>query len=247
LNLVPCEPASPSLADLDATRAADGQANRWYLDPLYGRGYPADVIRDRVADGALAEPRLPCVQDGDLAAIAAATDFLGVNYYMRAIARSSLLPEQHNEPRRVHPRAERTDMGWEVFPDGLERILGSVNERYAPARIYVTENGAAYADEPPAGARAVHDAARQSYLERHLRALHRARRSGVPVSGYFLWSLLDNFEWAEGFSKRFGIVWVDYQSQQRLPKDSAHWYRRVIAEGGLPDTTSSGSEVTRVP
>src|SRR5262249_27744110 len=142
------EPASASAADADACRASDGAANRWFLDPLYGRGYPVDVIADRLRDGSLASSTMPFIERGDLEAIATPTDFLGINYYMRHIARSSL-PD--NEPATVRPNDELTAMGWEVWPEGLERILRRVHERYAPPGIYVTENGAAYDDPGPNG------------------------------------------------------------------------------------------------
>jgi len=233
LNLVPAEPASTSAADVDACRACDGEANRWFLDPLYGRGYPSDVIADRLQDGTLTAGTLSFVQSGDLDAIAEPTDFLGVNYYVRTIARSGRIAEEQNLPRAVIPTGEVTAMGWEVYPDGLERILRYVHERFAPPCIYVTENGAAYSDPCPDADRAIADRARRLYIERHLQAAHRAIAAGVPLKGYFLWSLLDNFEWAEGYTKRFGLVWVDYETQERLPKESAHWYRRVVATRSL--------------
>jgi beta-glucosidase len=233
LNLVPSEPASPSPLDADAARACDGEANRWFLDPLYGRGYPMDAVADRVRDGSLETEALPFVVPGDLSVIAQRTDFLGINYYMRSIARSPLVPDEKNQPRSVMPTGEVTAMGWEVFPDGLERILRQVHERYSPPSIYVTENGAAYADSRARGARIVADEARRRYIDRHLRAAHRAIAAGVPLDGYFLWSLMDNFEWAEGYSKRFGLFWVDYETQERVPKQSAHWYRRVVASRSL--------------
>jgi beta-glucosidase len=233
LNLVPVEPASPSDADADACRASDGSANRWFLDPLYGRGYPADVVEDRVRDGTLSSGTLPFVLRGDLDAIAVPTDFLGINYYARHIARSTAVPETKNDTPTVRPSDELTAMGWEVWPDGLERILRQVHDRYAPPVIYITENGAAYDDHGPNGMGPVADGARTSYIERHLRAAGRAIAAGVPLKGYFLWSLMDNFEWSFGYTKRFGILWVDYATQERSPKQSAHFYRDVIARGGL--------------
>jgi beta-glucosidase len=233
LNLVPAEPASGSAADADASRASDGSANRWFLDPLYGRGYPTDVIEDRLGDGTLASGALPFVRRGDLETISVPTDFLGINYYARHIARSTAVPEAKNDPPTVRRSDELTEMGWEVWPDGLEKILRQVHERYAPSVVYVTENGAAYEDRGPNGAGPVADAARTSYIERHLRAAARAIAAGVPLKGYFLWSLMDNFEWSYGYTKRFGILWVDYATQERSPKESAHFYRDVIARGGL--------------
>ncbi len=236
LNLVPAEPASPSAADRDACRAFDGSFNRWFLDPLYGRGYPADVVADHVAAGRLpADARadaLPFVQPGDLRAIATPTDFLGVNYYSRAINRSTTVAEADNAPVTVVASPDQTDMGGEVAPDGLLAILRRVHADYAPPRLYVTENGAAYATAPDAAGR-VRDVARQRYVWTHLEAAHRAIAEGIPLAGFYLWSLLDNFEWAEGYTKRFGLFWVDYATQARLAKDSAHMCRRIIAANAL--------------
>jgi beta-glucosidase len=233
LNLVPGEPASPSDADADACRAFDGAFNRWFLDPLYGRGYPADVIADHVAAGHLAAPELPFVADGDLDAIAVTTDFLGVNYYSRAVLRSDRIPDAENAPRTVHVGDERTDIGWEVYPDGLRQLLVRVHSEYAPPRLYITENGAAY-DTTPDEHGQIHDIERQRFIHSHLAAALEAHQAGVPLAGYFLWSLLDNFEWQEGYRKRFGIVWVDYTNQRRVLKESAELYGAIIAGNALP-------------
>ena len=124
-------------------------------------------------------------------------------------------------------------MGWEVYPPGLADILVRVYHDYRPAKIYMTENGCSYSDDPGTDG-VVHDEQRIRYLEAHLNAALDAIDAGVPLGGYFVWSLLDNFEWTFGYTQRFGIVWVDYDTQQRVPKDSAHWYRNVIARNGLP-------------
>jgi beta-glucosidase len=234
LNLNPAEPASPSDADRDACRRFDGFFNRWFLDPLHGRGYPADVVADYVADGHLPPSGLPVVRPGDLEAIAVACDFLGINYYMRTVARSDRIPEAENAPRTVQlaPKSEWTEMGWEVWPKGLSDLLLRVHEDYAPPRILVTENGASYSTPPDADGR-VRDVDRIRYLKGHLMAAHRAIELGVPLEGYFVWSLLDNFEWDRGYTQRFGITWVDYATRQRIAKDSAIWYSQVIAEGAL--------------
>jgi beta-glucosidase len=236
LNLVPSEPASPSEADAEATRAFDGFFNRWYLDPLYRGSYPADAIADRHAQGHLAAPELPWVLPGDLPIIGAKTDFLGVNYYSRAVLRSDKLAESVNLPRTIAPPTpdRLTDMGWEVFGDGLRRILVRLHTEYSVPCLYVTENGAAYSDGPGPDGR-VQDARRVSYVRDHLVAVHRAIEEGANVAGYFLWSLLDNYEWQFGYSKRFGIVWVDYETQRRTPKASAHFYRDVIAQGAVDE------------
>ncbi len=245
LNLVPAEPASPSAADRDACRAFDGGFNRWFLDPLYGRGYPADVIADHRAAGHLPAgegPALPFAHDGDLAAIAASTDFLGVNYYSRAVMRSTTVPENENHAATVVASDDRTDMGWEVAPDGLLAILRRVHVEYAPARLYVTENGAAYGNAPDASGR-VRDVPRQKYLWTHFDAAHAAIAEGVPLAGFYLWSLLDNFEWAEGYTKRFGLFWVDYATQARLAKDSAHMCRRIIGANAITSLERDLAEV----
>ena len=231
VNLCPAEPASGSAADAEATRHFDGFFNRWYLDPLFGRGYPADRIADLVADGTLTGPELPFVEDGDLDTAAVKTDFLGINYYSRGIIRSDNIPEDQNDPITVIRSDEETDMGWEVSPQGLEDILRRVHTDYGPDAIYITENGAAYSTGPNDNGQ-VQDTQRQSYLERHLVACHRAIEDGVPLKGYFAWSLLDNFEWAFGYEKRFGLVYVDYETQQRTPKMSAHWFGNVAQNSG---------------
>jgi beta-glucosidase len=233
LNLSPTFAASPSAADADAARHYDGYINRWFLDPVCRGEYPADMVRDYVARGYLPKEGLSSlVLDGDLATIATATDFLGVNYYNRAVLRSESVPEDKNAPRTVRVRDERTDIGWEVYPEGLLEILLRVNEQYAPATIFVTENGASYAEGPDASGR-VADARRIRFLRDHLLSVHRAIEHGVPVAGYFAWSLMDNYEWDHGYTQRFGITWVDYATQQRIPKDSAGWYKKVIESNGV--------------
>jgi beta-glucosidase len=226
LNLEPQFPASDHPVDVAATHLRDGYLNRWYLDPLAGRGYPADCV----ADSGWAQDE---VLAGDLELIAAPLDFLGVNFYSRRIVRSDELPE----PDRVDPLpdpVEFTQMGWEVYPEGMYDILMKVHREYDFSKIFITENGAAYPDQLVDGQ--VADDDRISYLDRHCRQLHRALEDGVPVTGYFLWSLLDNFEWQYGYSKRFGIYYTDFETQDRILKKSGEWYSRVIAANGLAGT-----------
>ncbi len=170
------------------------------------------------------------IRPGDLRAMAAPIDFLGINYYTRAIIRDVYAPD--NLPVSVRPEPHATEMGWEVHPDSLHDLLVRLHVDYHPPKLYITENGASYSDGPDADGR-IHDQRRLDYVRDHLRAVHRAIQGGVPVQGYFIWSLLDNFEWARGYRQRFGIVWVDYATQQRLPKDSALWYREVIRRNGV--------------
>ena len=228
LNASSVEPASPSEADRISARQFDGELNRWFLDPIYFGRYPSDVIAYHEREGRLPDG-MRFVHPGDLGEIHTPIDFLGVNYYSRAVVRSASIPEAENEPRTVPvpDPGELTDMGWEVYPEGLTKTLVRLNDDYDPGSLVVTENGAAYATGPgPDGL--VQDTKRCEYLRRHLQACLAATREGVPLDGYFLWSLLDNFEWAFGFAKRFGIVWVDFDTQERIIKASGHMYRRII-------------------
>ena len=204
LSLTPSMPASSSAADHEACRRFDGYFNRWFLDPLHGRRYPADMVADYVAEGHLPPEGLTVAKPGDLEAIASECDFLGVNYYSRAVLRADRAWEGL-PVGDIAPGLESTDMGWEVYPDGLFQILTRVHLAYAPPKIYVTENGASYSTGPSADGH-VHDEARVRFLRDHFLAARRAIDVGVPLSGYFVWSLLDNFEWDRGYTQRFGIV-----------------------------------------
>jgi beta-glucosidase len=220
-NLSPCEPGSSRPEDVAAAVRADGHTNRWWLDPLYGRGYPADMIETYGIE--------PPVRGDDLAVIATPTDFLGVNYYFR-----QLIVDDPDGPapyaRQIPvPGSRQTAMGWEMYPSGLERLLVWVTERYRPARITVTESGSAWPDEPTPGG-VIEDTERTAYLEQHIDAVAAAAAAGIPVDGYFAWSLLDNFEWSYGYDKRFGLVHVDYATQRRTIKASGHRYAAIIRE-----------------
>jgi beta-glucosidase len=234
LNFTPSVPASKSAADHDAHRHFDGYFNRWFLDPVFGRRYPADMVADYIEAGHLPGEGLHFVQEGDLKVIAAPCDFLGVNYYTRAVTRSGKIPEAENLPVSVAiaPKSEWTEMGWEVYPDGLFEILTRIHLNYGPIKLYVTENGASYGTGPDASGR-VPDEARVRFLRDHFRAARRAIDAGAPLAGYFVWSLLDNFEWDRGYTQRFGVVHVDYATQRRTLKDSALWYKKVIADGAI--------------
>jgi beta-glucosidase len=216
LSLSPAYAASDTPEDEAAAWEVDGGSNRWFLDPLFRGAYPADLLERN-------ELVAPLVHDGDFDAIAAPLDFLGVNNYFRHVVGAGA-----DGPRFVRdPEAPHTDMGWEVYPDGLHAVLARVAAEYEPSAIYVTENGAAFGDVRVHDGR-VHDPERTEYLESHIAAVGRAVAAGVPVKGYFVWSLLDNFEWALGYGKRFGIVYVDYPTLERVPKDSFYWYRDLI-------------------
>lgn len=234
LNLSPSIPASKSAEDHAAARFHDGYMNRWFLDPVFRASYPADMVSRYAELGHLPLDWSSLVRPGDLAHIAAPTDFLGVNYYNRHVARSENLPEDKNAPRKVFvaPQREWTDIGWEIYPEGMFEVLMRVHLGYRPDRILVTENGVSYLDGPDAKKR-VADARRTSFLRDHLLAAHRAIALGVPLDGYFAWSLMDNFEWDHGYTQRFGLCWVDYETQERIPKDSALWYKKVIEDNAV--------------
>jgi beta-glucosidase len=225
-------PASNSRADRELVRANDGLWFRWFADPLYGRGYPSDKIEDLARKSALPDG-LDFVHAGDLHTIATPTDFLGMNYYSRTVFRAH---GEDNDPQLVFPPPKTpehwTEMNWEVYPDGLSNILGRVYLNYQPQKMYVTENGASYST-PPDETGNVPDEYRINYLRAHFAAAYRAIQAGVPLAGYFVWSLMDNFEWSWGYAQRFGIIWVDYESQKRILKDSAKWYKRVIRRNGF--------------
>lgn len=218
-NLSPCEPASDSDEDIAAAKRADGHTNRWWLDPVYGRGYPADMIEVYGIE--------PPVHDGDLAMISAPMEHVGLNYYFRQVITDDPAgPAPHARMVSV-PDWTLTAMGWEVYADGLEQLLVRLSDEYDAKRIYITENGSAWPDEiEPDGN--VQDKERITYLEQHLEAVNRAVAQGAPVSGYFAWSLLDNFEWAYGYAKRFGLVHVDYPTQRRTIKASGFRYAEII-------------------
>lgn len=232
LNINWMAAASNSVDDLKFMREGDGKWFRWFADPLYGQGYPSDMLEQFTKESAL-PTGIDFVQPGDMDVIAAPTDFIGLNYYRRDLFRAD---RPDNDPQTVFRKPKTpenwTEMGWENYPEGLTGILNRVYFHYRPLKIYVTENGASYSTGPDETGN-VPDELRTRYLRDHFAAAHRAIQAGVPLAGYFVWSLLDNFEWAHGYSQRFGIIWVDYQTQKRILKDSAKWYKTVIKKNGF--------------
>ncbi|MDX3484630.1 MULTISPECIES: GH1 family beta-glucosidase [Streptomyces] len=220
-NLSPIEPASTGEADLAAARRADGHINRWWLDPILGRGYPQDMVEEYGVE-------LP-VRPGDLETIAAPLDWLGLNYYFRQIVTADPDGTAPHAKQVSVPGARLTHMDWEVHAEGLEQLLLRLTGEYGVQRIYVTENGSAYEDVVAADG-SVHDPERVRYLEEHLAACARAVDKGAPLAGYFAWSLMDNFEWAYGYDKRFGLVHVDYATQRRTVKSSGRRYAELVRE-----------------
>jgi beta-glucosidase len=224
LNFEPKHPSSADPRDVEAAAIAHDQFNRWFLEPVVGLGYPEAGARAWRWDANE-------VHGGDLPTVSEPIDFLGVNYYTREIVRSPVLPPLPADDR------ERTGMGWEVYPAGLTEVLEFVASRTGDTPLYVTENGAAYPDDPADPTR---DPERVSYLRRHVAAARTAIERGVPLRGYFVWSLLDNFEWVYGYSERFGIVHVDYRTQERRVRDSGRFWASLAAgNAALEDQPSS--------
>jgi beta-glucosidase len=215
LNQSPIHAATDSPGDLAKARLDDGLTIRWYMDALLLGRYPDDV-QSFLGDDA------PSVLEGDMEAIRRPLDFLGINYYTRNVSGTGAPLDP------VHSGKEVTDMGWEVFPGGLSELLERLHTDYRLPPIYIMENGAAYVDRLVDGR--VADVDRTRYLQSHIAATADAIEAGVDVRGYFVWSLLDNFEWADGYSKRFGLVYVDYPTERRTLKDSAIWYRGLCGE-----------------
>lgn len=228
LNLTPVYAANDRLETLRAVELADKMSNRWFLDPIFRGAYPEDLF----ADAGVAPPP---IQNGDLAIIATPIDLLGINNYSRSLVRARAngngagdSTSTPYEQVAAGAGSSYTEMGWEVYPQALSDVLVRVHRDYAPRAIAVTENGAAFADHWD-GSDNVSDLQRVRYIREHIQTLEHALAQGVPLRGYFVWSLLDNFEWAEGYSKRFGIVYIDYPSQRRIVKESGRWYAAFIA------------------
>jgi beta-glucosidase len=223
LDLTVVQAVTSSAEDTAAAGRLDGHHNRWFLDPLLRASYPADIVELYEARVG----RLDAVRDGDLDVIAQPLDFLGVNFYRpHHVAAGSDDPLL--EVAEVELPGERTAMGWPVVPSALTELLLRLQRDYGDIPLLITENGAAFDDHLDGGG-IVDDERRVDYVKRHIEALERARAEGVDVRGYYVWSLLDNFEWEQGYDKRFGIVFVDFPTQRRIPKRSALWYRDLIA------------------
>jgi beta-glucosidase len=221
-NIHPTLPLTDSPEDVDAARRWDGFQNRWFLDPVFKGSYPEDMLAEYERFG-IAE----AIEDGDLAVISSPVDVLGVNFYHHATIKRD--PGScYLDMKAVAVRPPFTEMGWEVTPEALHDVLLRLKRDYGDIDIYITENGAAYPDVWDGG-EVVEDPQRVDFVSRHVEALARAIADGVNVKGYCVWSLLDNYEWEKGYAKRFGLYYVDYPTQRRIPKRSALWYRDQIA------------------
>jgi beta-glucosidase len=225
LNLTPMHPASDREEDILSARRMDLMWNRWFLDPILKGSFPQEFI------DLLSESRVFLDVDSEhMKKIGSKIDFLGVNYYTRnIIAYEPNVPLVH--ARSIEPGTNKTEMGWEIYPEGLYELLSSLKRDYGDITIYITENGAAFKDTLVD--EKVEDPEREDYLRKHFYQAYRAINDGINLKGYFVWSLMDNFEWAFGYTKRFGIVYVDYPTQRRIIKRSGYYYREVIENNAI--------------
>ncbi|MCK5738772.1 beta-glucosidase [bacterium] len=227
LDLAPAHPASDSDADQQAAKREFDQYCNWFLLPLFKGAYPEEMAASYEAAGLMPE-----MQPEDMAHISVKTDFLGINYYRREITRHLKGANFWDFEIIPSPNGEFSEMGWEVYPAGFYEILQHVHETYQPPEIYITESGIALPDKIDTDGK-VHDPRRISYLHQHFQQAKKVIDAGIPLKGYFVWSLLDNFEWASGFSKRFGLFYMNYATQERMWKDSARWYQQVVRQNGI--------------
>jgi beta-glucosidase len=244
LDFYPVYAADGRAETMRAVKRADTFRNRWFLDPLFRGRYPDELFSDL---GVVPPP----AHAGDFSVISTPIDFLGVNYYSRWLVRdfedALTIGEQTAHANSFEaieriPGASYTEMGWEIYPDGLANILTRIHGEYAPRALVVTESGAAFNDHLD-GNDSIHDQQRIDYLREHIQTVARVMRQGVPIKGYIVWSFLDNFEWSEGYRKRFGLVYVDYPTQRRIIKDSGRWYASFVASQRISDSSGHNSEL----
>jgi beta-glucosidase len=222
LNFSPAYPADNRPETLRDIARSDAFSNRWLLEPITQGTYPSELFSDMKLNP-------PPIQAGDMEIISSPIDFLGVNYYTRTVVTGASTPISPEQAQTVRvPDATYTEMDWEVYPSALTDLLVRLHRDYGIQDLIVTENGAAFADQWD-GSGHVHDPQRVAYFRQHVSALSKAIEQGVPLRGYFAWSLLDNYEWAEGYSKRFGLVYIDYPTQRRIIKDSGLWYQAFLS------------------
>jgi beta-glucosidase len=225
LNLSPVYPATASINDQLAANNADGYANRWFLDPVFKGSYPTDMMNlfSKYVHS------YDFIKDGDLETISMECDFFGINYYSRGLVEFNGASDFLSTG--AHSDYKKTGMGWDISPNEFKELIVRLREDYTTLPIYITENGAAFDDVVQEGR--VHDADRVEYVEQHLKAVAQLNEEGMNIQGYYLWSLLDNFEWAFGYDKRFGMIYVDFDTQQRIWKDSALRYKEIIKHRSL--------------
>lgn len=234
LNPASVYPLTDSKVDQQMAIQAETMQNRWFSDPVFKGSYPVEAVQAYIRLGVLKNENPDFIHPEDMEIISTPTDFLGINYYTRQVYHTDQpeMPSEEHFKSLPAPADNQTEMGWEIFPQGLFDLLQKVNNEYHPRKILITENGASYSYAPDTVGK-IDDPKRIDYIETHLQAIARAIQAGIPVDGYFVWSFMDNFEWAQGYSQRFGLVYVDYKTQKRTPKASAFWYSKVINENGL--------------
>ncbi len=226
LNLSPVYPATSSEKDKIAARKQDQFMNKWFLDPILKGTYPKMLLKFYQK-----KYGVPSIKEEDMKIISAPIDFLGINCYSRNVVKA----DENTELGVGHVKVENvkyTEMGWEIFPKGLYDLLTRIRKDYRTIPIYITENGAAFNDKLTKDHK-IHDRKRIDYLHAHFEEAWKAIENGIPLKGYFVWSLMDNFEWAFGYSKRFGLIYTDFQILKRIWKDSAYFYKGVIKSNGL--------------
>lgn len=221
LNLTPSYPVSNSKEDIEAASRCDGLSNRWFLDPVFKSSYSEDMKKILAKFAG----KFDFIKDGDLQKISTKNDFLGVNYYTRVLTK--FFQDSKLNYQDVQGNLKKTVMDWEICPEALYDLILRLRKEYTQIPIYITENGAAF-DDVLSKERQVNDIERIDYIKRHLIEIAELNKQGADIRGYYLWSLIDNFEWVDGYSKRFGIVYVDFKTQERILKDSALWYKEVI-------------------
>ena len=227
LNLNTAIPASDSDYDKKACDFYDSQLNRLYLDPLYNQKYPEILFNGLKEKNLIKDDDLKYIKEGDLQIISTRTDFLGVNYYSRAVIRNEEVDESINSTKNVE-MGPKTDFGWEVHPPGIYDLIMKLHKDYNVIDIIITENGCSYGDSPDQNNK-INDINRINYHDSHISQVLKAVADGAPCTGYFAWSLMDNFEWAEGYSQRFGLIWVDFKTLERIPKESYYWYKNFLS------------------
>ncbi|PZD94684.1 beta-glucosidase [Paenibacillus sambharensis] len=215
------EPYSDKEEDIEAAYRRSGYLNEWFLRPVMTGKYPEKLVEWFRGKGAELK-----IEEGDMELIGSKIDFLGINYYTGGVGRYNPDSGDLFDYEEVPMGWDKTDIGWNIYPQGLYNVLTYIKREFGDIAIYITENGACYNDGPSADGK-VHDTGRVEYLRKHVLQVHRAIESGVNVKGYYCWSLMDNFEWAYGYSMRFGLIYVDYETQERIPKDSYRWYRKL--------------------
>ena len=242
LNLAPHRAHTDSDDDRRAVQLSDGYFNRWFLDPVLRGVYPEDMLAHYTE---LVGP-LDMLEGGDIATADADVDFLGVNYYQPRTVRLTPGDDLGWQVIERPAGARVTAMGWQIAPEGLADLLGDLTRDYPGVPLYITENGAALEDEVGDDGQ-VHDPVRVDFLQRHFAAAHRAIAAGADLRGYFVWSFMDNFEWALGYRPRFGVVYVDFDTQERIPKDSAAFIREVFADNAVPAPSAPSPPVPTAP